>query len=95
MNAPIGSSAVLTMLRHYTLYSTERIGQSAKAIKVIARYPQVEGVEAMSAAMLQAHVIDPQVCRAVAAERFSFAHMTEAYLEVYHRLARMRFAGAA
>ena len=42
----VSPEMVLAMLRHYTLYSTERIGQSAKAIKVIARYPQVEGVEA-------------------------------------------------
>lgn len=42
----VAPEAVLSMLRHFTLYSTERIGKSAKAIKVIARYPQVEGVEA-------------------------------------------------
>jgi glycosyltransferase involved in cell wall biosynthesis len=55
----------------------------------------VEGVEAMSAAILRANVINPEVCRAVAAERFSLARMTAAYLEVYHWLARLQFAGAA
>jgi type I restriction enzyme R subunit len=38
---------VLEMLRTYTLYSTVRIGQAARAIKIVARYPQVEGVEAI------------------------------------------------
>jgi type I restriction enzyme R subunit len=40
---------VLEMLRSYTLYTTERIGRSARNLKVIARYPQVEGVEAVLA----------------------------------------------
>jgi type I restriction enzyme R subunit len=38
---------VLEMLRTYTLYSTVRIGRAARAIKIIARYPQVEAVEAL------------------------------------------------
>jgi type I restriction enzyme, R subunit len=40
---------VLDLLRSYTLYATERIGKTAQAIKIIARYPQVEGVEAVVA----------------------------------------------
>jgi len=39
---------VLEMIRTYTLYSTIRSGSSAKAIKIVARYPQVEGVEALA-----------------------------------------------
>lgn len=43
----LAPEVVLEMLRSYTLYSTERIGNAAKDIKIIARYPQVEGVEAV------------------------------------------------
>lgn len=38
---------VLEMLRTYSLYSTLRIGQAARAIKIIARYQQVEAAEAL------------------------------------------------
>lgn len=40
---------VLEMLRSYTLYSTLRVGSTAKAIKIAARYPQVEAVKALVA----------------------------------------------
>lgn len=40
---------VLEMLRSYTLYTTESVGKTARRLKVIARYPQVEGVEAIVA----------------------------------------------
>jgi type I restriction enzyme R subunit len=40
---------VLEMLRTYTLYSTIRVGRSARAVKIIARYQQVEAVEALVA----------------------------------------------
>jgi type I restriction enzyme R subunit len=38
---------VLEMLRAFTLYSTLRIGQATHAIKIVARYPQVEAVDAL------------------------------------------------
>lgn len=40
---------VLEMLRSYSLYSTLRIGKTTRAIKIIGRYPQVEGVQAVVA----------------------------------------------
>jgi type I restriction enzyme R subunit len=43
----LAPEAVLEMLRSYSLYSTLRIGSAARAIKIIARYQQVEAVEAL------------------------------------------------
>lgn len=48
----------------------------------------VEDVGGMAAAIEAAVTIDPAWCRAVAAERFSDATMTAAYLDVYAHLAR-------
>jgi len=39
---------VLDILRTYTLFSTQRVGKTTKTLKVIARYPQVEAVEAIA-----------------------------------------------
>ncbi len=55
----------------------------------------VDDVEGMAAAMLRTKSIDPETCRAVAAERFSLSRMTDAYLALYHRLAGAQLAGAA
>jgi len=43
----LAPETVLEMLRTYSLYSTVRIGAAALAIKIIARYQQVEAVEAL------------------------------------------------
>jgi type I restriction enzyme, R subunit len=39
---------LLEVLRTYTLFSTQRVGKTAKTFKVIPRYPQVEAVEAIA-----------------------------------------------
>jgi type I restriction enzyme R subunit len=39
---------VLDILRSFTLYSSIRIGEGTKQIKIIARYPQVEAVKAIT-----------------------------------------------
>jgi len=43
----LAPEAVLEMLRTYSLYSTLRIGAAALAVKIIARYQQVEAVQAL------------------------------------------------
>ena len=48
----------------------------------------VEDVSAMAAAIRQVGRIEPEICRAVAAERFSEAAMVARYLALYARLAR-------
>jgi glycosyltransferase involved in cell wall biosynthesis len=47
----------------------------------------VRTVEEMAHAIGQTHRIDPEVCRAVARERFSAQTMVERYLSIYRRLA--------
>lgn len=49
----------------------------------------VENVREMAAAIARAGTIDPETCRAAARARFSLARMTEGYLALYARLARM------
>lgn len=46
----------------------------------------VDDVEEMARAMLQAHKIDSNQCRQIAAQRFSAERMVSAYLELYERL---------
>jgi type I restriction enzyme R subunit len=39
---------LLDVLRTYTLFSTQRVGKTTQTFKVVARYPQVEAVEAIA-----------------------------------------------
>jgi glycosyltransferase involved in cell wall biosynthesis len=48
----------------------------------------VSDEQGLAAAMHQADAIDPEVCRAVARERFSADRMIENYFQLYRRLAR-------
>lgn len=50
----------------------------------------VNGVEEMVEAIYATATLDPEVCRAVARERFSLDRMTTRYLEVYERIASLQ-----
>lgn len=39
---------LVDILRTYTLFSTQRVGRTTRTFKVVARYPQVEAVEAIA-----------------------------------------------
>ena len=54
----------------------------------------VQDVREMADAIGAAASIDPEVCRDVARERFSAAHMVRSYLDLYRRVARRSRASA-
>ena len=55
----------------------------------------VDDAAGMAAAMGRVGALDPQVCRAVARQRFSLERMTDAYIARYHQLAEQRVMVAA
>jgi len=50
----------------------------------------VESIEEMADAIAAADSIDPEICRAVARERFSLETMVDRYFDLYHRLAGLK-----
>lgn len=50
----------------------------------------VESIEEMADAIAAADTIDPELCRAVARERFSLQTMVDRYFDLYYRLAGMK-----